>query len=209
MKMQKSSIGSAEVQNHLERLEKEIDCCLNNLVKSGVMTNEELECLLNPPFSSQSFHLSVCLGLVVDKILEAIKEDKLLRKNFDLWWALWGGKNGEKAGPEIWIDIAPYAPKGLKRKRGVLTRIVRLYRKRCKEKVSQLCFRAEESQSVEELWEVLREAITEKIILEDKTGHLSHNHAWADSKIFFLTYHEMLHILPRRKRWSEKWTDSC
>jgi len=67
MKMQKSSIGSAEVQNHLERLEKEIDCCLNNLVKSGVMTNEELECLLNPPFSSQSFHLSVCLGLVVDK----------------------------------------------------------------------------------------------------------------------------------------------
>ena len=198
--MQKPSVGSAEIKSHLERLETEIDDCLNNLIEIEVMTDEELEYLFNSPSSPQSSQLSVCLGLIVDRILKAIKEGRLLRKNFDLWWPFWEEKNGEKAGPEIWIDITPHATKRLRKKRGVLTKIVRLYRKRCKEKVSQLCLRAEASQSVEELWEVLHEAINEKIIFEDEKGRLSHNYNWVDSKNFFLTYHEMLQILPQRKR---------
>jgi len=162
-------------------LEEEINCCFFRLIEKGALTIEQLNFLL----SIDADEVSIYLPIVADQILQQIREGNLKRWDFDLWDKRWRNEDGRKASGFI-HNIRP-KQKTISRKRGVFARIVKAYRDKCKLIVCEFRTKAYTSESLEELQEVLEEAINTGLII-CKDDKIMHNHSWVDSKRFFESY---------------------
>jgi len=168
-------------------LEREINLCFARLADAGVLSIDQLNFLL---FGPQKY-LETCIFLVVREILQRIAEGTLKRWDFDLWDLRWRNELGEKASEFIYT-LNPTS-KLLVRKRGVLSRIVRTYRKHCMKTVALFKDKIYSAHSHDELIKIKDEIVALGIFLEID-NKIMHNHSWLDSKKLFRVYRETLSL---------------
>lgn len=169
-----------------EVLDREIDQCFEALFQAGAMTEDELEYLQQTQNKSCSDY-QLCFELIVDRIFNCIKEGKLERWDFDLWDKRWKNRSGSPAGAEISL---PIFSKKLAVKRGILTKIVRIFRQRCLKDVDELMAELDRAEDIRAVRRVKDQAISKGIFIDN--GRLSHNHSWLNSKRLFAQYHQKI-----------------
>ena len=172
-----------------ELLEEEMDQCFRALLQVEAITEEEMDYLIKNNYQDLDYEL--CLALIVDRILEKIKEGRLKRWDFDLWDVRWKGLDGRRAGAEIY---SPLQSKKIAKKRGILTKIIRVYRWRCCKEVDNMLKRLAQAETYVEMAQIKNEAISKGILINGGRK-LSHNHSFIHSKRFFEAYHNKLYRL--------------
>jgi len=170
-------------------LRKEINQCFRALLQVEAITEAEMGYLIKNNCRHLDYEL--CLALIVDRILEKIKEGRLKRWDFDLWDKRWKRLNGRNAGREIY---SPPRSRKIAKKRGILTKIIRTYRQRCCKEVDNMLKRLSEAETDAEVAQIKGEAISKGILINGGNG-LSHNHSFVHSKRFFEAYHNKVHKL--------------